>query len=138
MNKRASIAFAMSLILPVVAFVVIAMRLFGSDRWLVAALLYGGGWTCLIFAAALHRKSRELLGIGKEKLSDYVKANSQFIAAVMVLIFLAYLAVVLFPVDQSEFASATRNELTQKVDDSSRSSTSTSISTRSTTFSILA
>jgi hypothetical protein len=82
----------------------------------VAALLYGGGWTCLIFAAAQHRRSRDLLGLGKETLSVFLKANSRFIAAVTVLILLAYVAVVLFPADRVEFATATRDELTQKIE----------------------
>ena len=37
MNRKTLLAFTLSLLFPALAFVVIAMKMFGADRWAVAA-----------------------------------------------------------------------------------------------------
>ena len=115
MNRKTTLALTCSFLFPALAFVVIAMKMFGGNRWAVAALLYGAGWTCLVVAIAQHRRSRVHLGRGAQRLSASVKENARFIAAVAVLILLAYLALVIFPAGKGDFITATRSELAQRI-----------------------
>lgn len=104
--KRIVSAYALSILLPAVAFVVVAMRITGQYRWHTAGILYWLGWLCLLLAVRKHRRSRQIAEQGGKLLGLGFRARFRFIAVAALLLALLYFAKVLFTVEETEFLTS--------------------------------
>jgi hypothetical protein len=111
MKKRIISAFALSILLPLIAFVVIAMKFKGEYRWHTAGILYCLGWLCLALAIRKHRRTRVLFERQRHALSTVLKDNARFIAIFLLTLLLIYLGRTLFPAESSRFIEADSEEL---------------------------
>lgn len=97
MKRRIRVAYWLSIILPIAAFVVIVMRVLGDHRWYLATALYGLGWLALLRAIRKHRLSTVLVAHGHRKTQGFLRTNARFISVFLFSVILLAAGHVLFP-----------------------------------------
>ena len=116
MRKRIVTSFALSIVLPLAAFVAVAMRIGGAYRWRLAVALYAGGWLCLLLAVRKHRRTRVTFRRRGRRAIAGLRENWRFLVVALLALLLAYVAWVVFPVEATEFLTADPAEVQQRIE----------------------
>ena len=86
MKKRIITAYSLSAVLPLVAIVILCMRMFAPASRYVAMGVYAAGWMALILAIRNHRRSRVMIDREGRKFRRVLRENPVLAIAAALLI----------------------------------------------------
>ncbi len=116
MQKRIITAYSLSAILPVLAIVILCMRVFAPASRYVAMGIYAAGWIALILAIRNHRRSQVMIDRKGRRFRRVLQERPALAIAVALLAAFAYLAWVAFPVQSSAFLTADTEAIEELID----------------------